>query len=81
MKNTRVVGPAVQFGPYRTFFNRDVTVTIPYYRLLSVGKEVKAYIYNHVSEDWDALEVESVKNGLVTFKTQVLGLFQAGVDK
>ena len=81
MKNTRVVGPAVQFGPYRTFFNRDVTVTIPYYRLLSLGKEVKAYIYNHVSEDWDAVEVESVKNGLITFKTQVLGLFQAGVDK
>jgi hypothetical protein len=80
MENTRAVGPAVQFGPYRNFFNRDVTVTIPYYRLLSLGKEVKAYIYNHVSEDWDAVEVESVRNGLVTFKTQVLGLFQAGVE-
>jgi hypothetical protein len=81
MENTRAVGPAVQFGPYRNFFNRDVTVTIPYYRLLSLGKEVKAYIYNHVSEDWDAVEVENVQNGLVTFKTQVLGLFQAGVEQ
>jgi hypothetical protein len=81
IENIRVVGPAVQFGPYRTFFNRDVTITIPYYRLLSLGKEVKVYIYNHVSKDWDAVEVESVKNGLVTFKTQVLGLFQAGVEQ
>jgi hypothetical protein len=81
MTATRAVGPAVHFGPYRTFFNRDVTVTLPYFRLLALGKEVKAYIYNHLTEDWDAVEVESVKNGLITFKTQVLGLFRAAVEK
>ena len=55
MKNARAIGPAVHFGPYRTFFNRDVTITIPYRRLLALGKtgQVKAYIYNHVTEDWD----------------------------
>lgn len=81
MTSIKAVGPAIHFGPYRTFFNRDVTITIPYNRLRSFGKEVKAYIYNHVTEDWDAVEVESAKNGLVTFKTQVLGLFMAGVEK
>jgi hypothetical protein len=81
MKSARAVGPAVYCGPYRTFFNRDVTITIPYRRLLALGKDVKAYIYNHVTKDWDAIEVESANGGLVTFKTKVLGLFRAGVEK
>ena len=38
MKTARAVGPAVHFGPYRTFFNRDVTITIPYRRLLCPGQ-------------------------------------------
>jgi len=80
MKAARAVGPAVHFGPYRTFFNRDVTITIPYRRLLALGKTVKAYVYNHVTKDWDALEVEKAAGGTVTFKTKVLGLFQAGVE-
>ncbi|MCX5904935.1 MAG: hypothetical protein NTV89_16020 [Proteobacteria bacterium] len=80
MKTARAVGPAVHFGPYRTFFNRDVTITIPYRRLLALGKTVKAYVYNHVTKDWDALETEKKVNGTITFKTKVLGLFQAGVE-
>lgn len=81
MSAAKAVGPAVQFGPYRTFFNRSVTISIPYSRLLAFGKEVKLYIYNHVLQDWDPVEVESAGNGLVTFKTRVLGLFQAGIEK
>jgi hypothetical protein len=42
---------------------------------------VASFIYNHVTNDWDAIEPEQVANGLVTFKTQVLGLFRAGVAK
>ena len=80
MNTARAVGPAVHFGPYRTFFNRDVTITIPYRRLLALGKTVKAYVYNHVTKDWDALDVEKTENGTVTFKTKVLGLFRAGVE-
>ena len=80
MNTARAVGPAVHFGPYRTFFNRDVTITIPYRRLLALGKPVRAYVYNHVTKDWDALEVEKAAGGTVTFKTKVLGLFQAGVE-
>jgi hypothetical protein len=34
-----------------------------------------------VREDWDPVEVEKAGNGLITCKTQVLGLFQAGVSK
>lgn len=72
-------GPAVHFGPYRTFFNRDVTITIPYEGTITGGKNQAAvYIYNHATEDWDPIEIESLDtlNRLVTFKTQVLGLFQ-----
>jgi hypothetical protein len=80
MNIARAVGPAVHFGPYRTFFNRDVTITIPYRRLLALGKPVRAYVYNHVTKAWDALEVEKAAGGTVTFKTKVLGLFRAGVE-
>jgi len=72
-------GPAVHVGPYRTFFNRNVSITIPY---TGAGgtQDLMVYIYNHVTEDWDPIEPESVDtiNKLVTFRTQVLGLFQAG---
>ena len=81
MKRARAVGPAVHFGPYRNFFNRDVTISIPYKNLLVLGGQVKAYIYNHITNDWDVIEPEQVANGMVTFKTQVLGLFRAGVEK
>jgi hypothetical protein len=73
------VGPAVHFGPYRTFFNRDVTITIPYEDTIAGGKNAAAvYIYNHLTEDWDPIEIETLNAGskLVTFTTQVLGLFQ-----
>lgn len=75
----RAAGPAVHMGPYRTLFNRDVTVRIPYRRLLALGRNVRPYIYNHVTEQWDALDAEKVAGGMVQFKTQVLGLFRAGV--
>jgi hypothetical protein len=69
----------VHVGPYRTFFNRNVSITIPY---TGAGgtHDLMVYIYNHVTKDWDPIEPESVDttNKLVTFKTQVLGLFQAG---
>ncbi|MBW1854036.1 MAG: hypothetical protein JRJ00_05050 [Deltaproteobacteria bacterium] len=70
------LGPAVHFGPYRTFFNRDVTITIPYNSPPANGKTLGVYIYNHLTENWDELEIESSENGFVTFKTMVLGLFQ-----
>jgi len=78
MEGIDPAGPAVHFGPYRTFFNRDVSISIPYDGAASAGKEVKPYIYNDLTSSWDALEAESVENGLVTFRTQVLGLFRAG---
>ena len=85
MKNAKPVGPAVHFGPYRTFFNRDVTITLPYSKNEKVGKaeQVKIYIYNHLTDDWDDIAPESIDltNRLVTFKTQVLGLFRVGVEK
>lgn len=81
MTTARPVGPAVFFGPYRTIFNRDVTITIPYRILAALNKsKVKPYIYNHVTDEWEALEPEKVERGLVTFKTDVLGLFRAGVE-
>jgi hypothetical protein len=78
MGATTAVGPAVYFGPYRTFFNRDVTITIPYDSASARGQTIGVYIYNHLTKDWDAVDHESIDeiNGVVTFKTQVLGLFQ-----
>ncbi len=70
------LGPAVHFGPYRTFFNRDVTITIPYNSTPADGKTPGASIYNHLTKNWDPLEIERAENGFVSFKTQVLGLFQ-----
>jgi hypothetical protein len=81
MKSASPAGPAVHFGPYRNFFNRDVTITIPYRTMLTGGKEINVYIYNHVTKDWDEIKAEKTENGLVTFETQVLGLFRAGIAR
>lgn len=78
-EGVRAVGPAVHFGPYRTLFNRDVTVRIPYRFFAALGKEVTAYIYNHVTRQWEAIETEKAAGGMLRFKTKVLGLFRAGV--
>jgi hypothetical protein len=74
------LGPAVHFGPYRTIFNRDVTITIPYDDSSAGSQTVRVYVYNHITEGWDSITPESVDtvNTLVVFKTQVLGLFQVG---
>ena len=82
MNGALAVGPAVHFGPYRNFFNRDVTITIPYNTGSTDGQTVAVYIYNHLTEDWDLITPESIdkNNKRVTFKTQVLGVFQVAVD-
>ncbi len=81
MKHVQPAGPAVLFSPYRNFFNRDVTITLPYNSKKAGSRNVNVYIYNHVTGDWDPLDLESMDQAgaLVTFKTQVIGLFRAGV--
>jgi len=81
MRNVRPVGPAVHCGPYRTIFNRDVTITIPYHSLRAGSREVKVYIYNLLSATWDEVDGVIAQNGRAVFKTQVLGLFRAGVER
>jgi hypothetical protein len=80
MDSTNAIGPAGHFGAYRTFFNRDVTVEIPYDTGLAGVQPVTVHIYNHATNTWDPIAPESTDavSGLVTFKTQVLGLFQVG---
>jgi len=82
MNGVKSVGPAFHFGPYRTFFNRDVTISIPYNNVLGGTEGLMVYIYNHLSKDWDPIQPLSVDttNKLVTFKTQVLGLFQVAAE-
>ncbi len=79
MTSATSVGPAVHIGPYRTIFNRDVTITVPYDSALAGTQAVNVYIYNHITESWDAIAPDVVNplTGTVTFTTQVLGLFQA----
>ncbi len=79
MDNGTPLGPAVQFGPYRALFNRDVTITIPYDTEKAGSDIISPYIYNHVTESWDELQADSYSNGLLSFKTQCLGLFVAGI--
>ena len=82
MVTANTVGPAVHFEPYRMVFNRDVTVTVPYDGASAGGQALSVYIYNHITEGWDSITPESVDkaNKLVTFTTQVLGLFQVGAE-
>jgi hypothetical protein len=81
MKTGRQAGPAVYIGPYRTIFNKDVTITIPYRRFLASPSKVQPFIYNELTKDWDAIDGSPADfmKGTVTFKTKVLGLFRAGV--
>jgi hypothetical protein len=81
INGAQAVGPAVYFGPYRTFFNRDVSVTIPYDSGLAGAQPVAVYVYNHVTQDWDPIAPASVDpvSNRVTFSTQTLGLFQATI--
>jgi hypothetical protein len=80
MVTVHPLGPAVHFGPYRMVFNQDVTVTVPYDTAAAGALPVSIYIYNHLTEDWESLDHENIDtvNGLITFKTQTLGLFQVG---
>jgi hypothetical protein len=82
MTGAEAVGPAVHFGPYRNIFNRDVTLTIPFNADGAAGKTVRPYVYNHLTEDWEALVPEAVDTdaGLVVFKTKFLGLFMAAAE-
>jgi len=80
MQGTKPLGEPVYFGPYRTIFNRDVTITLPYDKEASPPEDVSAFIYNDLTNGWDSIPVESVnaEEKLVTAKTKVLGLFQVG---
>jgi hypothetical protein len=81
MHDAQAIGQAVHVSPYRTIFNRDVTITIPYDAKTGESGNVTVYIYNHLTEDWESLGAEDIDldRRLVTFKTQVLGLFQVGL--
>ncbi len=83
IKSATAAGPAVHFGPYRNIFNRDVIISIPFIGLQTETESLKVFIYNHITKDWDDIEPEFVDTSkkLVTFKTQVLGLFRAGIIK
>ena len=77
MESGTAVGPAVHFGPYRLVFNCDVTLTIPYSTADAGNGEIGVSVYNHLTKAWEPVAIEAAANGLVTFKTQYLGLFQA----
>ncbi len=71
---------AVYFGPYRTLFNRDVTLTLPLKKKVKNPENVSAYIYNDLLEDWEEVPLESldVEGKRATLKTKVLGVFRIG---
>jgi hypothetical protein len=79
MSSVSAVGPAVHFGPYRTIFNRDVTMKIPYDADAAGDLPIGVYVYNHLTLQWEEIPSEGYVDGLITFKTQYLGLFRAAV--
>jgi hypothetical protein len=90
-KHSRVVGPAVLFGPYRTIVNRPATFTLP----LAAGTRLspdeaarlRAFVYNEASEDWDPVFLPAgsaplrydARTRRATFDTQVFGVFALAV--
>lgn len=78
------VGPAVFFGPYRTFFNTPARITLPYTRLrVRNPKNIRPYIYNELTKGWDQVYPAPGGQGIevsrpartVSFDAQVLGIF------
>ncbi len=78
------VGPAVFFGPYRTFFNTPARITLPYKRLRVINpKNIRPYIYNELTKGWDLVYPAPGGQGIevnrlartVSFDAQVLGIF------
>jgi hypothetical protein len=80
IQGVKPLGKAVHIGPYRTKFNRDVTITLPYTKEPVDPDNVSAYIFNELTQAWDSIEPESINtvDRLVTIKVQVSGLFQVG---
>ena len=74
------LGKAVHIGPYRTKFNRDVTITLPYTEEPIDLENVNVYLFNELTQGWDSIEPHSINTAdkLVKIKTQVSGLFQVG---
>jgi hypothetical protein len=83
-RHGRALGPVVLVGPYRTIFNKPARVSLP----LSVRGDaapatVQPLIFNEITRDWDPVHdvaggaepVLDRERGLVTFDTQVTGLF------
>ena len=91
--HSRVVSPAVLFGPYRTIVNRPASFTLPVAlpkkEKLTAGDltRLRAFIYNEVSEDWDPVFAPSGSASLrydskartASFDTQVFGVFALAV--
>ncbi|MCG8509636.1 MAG: hypothetical protein MI741_10465, partial [Rhodospirillales bacterium] len=78
MGDVTALGPAVHFGPYRTLFNRDVTITLPYDAASAGNSPVGVYVYNHLTREWQEIDTAFSGNGSVSFATTYLGLFRAG---
>jgi hypothetical protein len=74
------LGKAIHIGPYRTKFNRDVTIILPYTENPINVENVSVYIFNELTDGWDSIEPVNIdmEDKLVTIKTQISGLFQVG---
>ena len=89
----KVVSPPVLFGPYRSIVNRPATFTLPINlprreKLTDADiANLRAFIYNEVSEDWDPVFVPAggqplrydVRLRRASFDTQVFGVFAVAI--
>jgi hypothetical protein len=86
---TKAVSPAVLIGPYRELFNAPARITLPFNpSAVPAGRTVKPYIYNHITQAYEPVlaspggagVVVDQAAGRISFDSQVLGLFVAGLD-
>lgn len=81
--HSKVVSPAIVFGPYRTIVNRPATITLPVAATKDELASLRPFIYNEITQDWDPVFVPAggaalrydARTKTASFDTQVLGVF------
>ena len=89
-EHSRVVSPAVLFGPYRTLVNRPATFTVPL-EVRKLGADevarLRVFVFNEASRDWDPVFTPAgsapprwdAKRRSVSFDSQVFGVFAVAI--
>jgi len=85
MVNTTAKSSAYRFGPHRTQFDKEVSISLPYEKnLLPSGyaeKDIQAFYFNEKAKVWSPVKVDSIdkENQIVIIKTNHFSDYINGV--